>query len=125
MARQTVALPAEVAAGLGKQGLEGVTATVDRQGREIVWVAVQRELSTDPAGIARLGRYDVVAGTWSWFGYQLETTTVPGDWMGLSEITVVDATRSRSSSATSSTARPPRSSGSTRCRCPVRRRRVR
>ncbi|PYC65791.1 alkaline phosphatase [Micromonospora arborensis] len=87
--RQTVALPAEVAAGLGKQGLEGVTATTDRQGREIVWVAVQRELSTDPAGIVRLGRYDVTAGTWSWFGYQLGATTVPGDWMGLSEITVV------------------------------------
>ncbi|WP_433117226.1 esterase-like activity of phytase family protein [Micromonospora sp. CA-246542] len=87
--RQSVALPAEVAAGLGKQGLEGVTATTDRQGREIVWVAVQRELSTDPAGIVRLGRYDVTAGTWSWFGYQLESTTVPGDWMGLSEITVV------------------------------------
>ncbi|MEU8179931.1 esterase-like activity of phytase family protein [Micromonospora sp. NPDC049044] len=87
--RQTVALPAEVAAGLGKQGLEGVTATTDRQGREIVWVAVQRELSTDPTGIVRLGRYDVTAGTWSWFGYQLDATTVPGDWMGLSEITVV------------------------------------
>ncbi|MEU8218171.1 esterase-like activity of phytase family protein [Micromonospora taraxaci] len=87
--RQTVALPAEVAAGLGKQGLEGVTATTDRQGREIVWVAVQRELSTDPAGVVRLGRYDVTAGTWSWFGYQLGATTVPGDWMGLSEITVV------------------------------------
>ncbi|MFI6783943.1 esterase-like activity of phytase family protein [Micromonospora sp. NPDC050276] len=87
--RQSVALPAEVAAGLGKQGLEGVTATTDRQGREIVWVAVQRELSTDPAGIVRLGRYDVAAGTWSWFGYQLGATTVPGDWMGLSEITVV------------------------------------
>ncbi|MGW5578463.1 esterase-like activity of phytase family protein [Micromonospora chokoriensis] len=87
--RQTVALPAEVAAGLGKQGLEGVTATTDRQGREIVWVAVQRELSTDPVGVVRLGRYDVTAGTWSWFGYQLGTTTAPGDWMGLSEITVV------------------------------------
>ncbi|MEU8326787.1 esterase-like activity of phytase family protein [Micromonospora sp. NPDC048839] len=87
--RQTVALPAEVAAGLGKQGLEGVTATTDRQGREVVWVAVQRELSTDPAGIVRLGRYDVNAGTWSWYGYRLGATSVPGDWMGLSEITVV------------------------------------
>ncbi|MET8305223.1 esterase-like activity of phytase family protein [Micromonospora sp. NPDC005173] len=87
--RQTVPLPTEVAAGLAKQGLEGVTATTDRQGREIVWVAVQRELSTDPAGVVRLGRYDVAAGTWSWFGYQLGSTSVPGDWMGLSEITVV------------------------------------
>ncbi|MEV4811168.1 esterase-like activity of phytase family protein [Micromonospora avicenniae] len=87
--RQVVPLPADVAAGLGKQGLEGVTATTDRHGREVVWVAVQRELSTDPAGIVRLGRYDVTAGTWSWFGYQLNSTDVPGDWIGLSEITVV------------------------------------
>ncbi|MEU4681037.1 esterase-like activity of phytase family protein [Micromonospora sp. NPDC023737] len=87
--RQVVPLPADVAAGLGKQGLEGVTATTDRRGREIVWVAVQRELSTDPAGIVRLGRYDVAAGTWSWFGYQLNSTDVPADWVGLSEITVV------------------------------------
>lgn len=87
--RQVVPLPAEVAAGLGKQGLEGVTASTDRHGREIVWVAVQRELSTDPAGTVRLGRYDVAAGTWSWFGYRLNGTTVAGDWIGLSEITVV------------------------------------
>ncbi|RLP92021.1 esterase-like activity of phytase family protein [Micromonospora sp. BL4] len=87
--RQTVPLPTDVAAGLAKQGLEGVTATTDRQGREIVWVAVQRELSTDPTGVVRLGRYDVTAGTWSWFGYRLGSTSVPGDWMGLSEITVV------------------------------------
>ncbi|WNM41497.1 esterase-like activity of phytase family protein [Micromonospora halotolerans] len=87
--RQVVPLPAEVAAGLGKQGLEGVTASTDRHGREVVWVAVQRELSTDPAGTVRLGRYDVAAGTWSWFGYRLNGTTVPGDWIGLSEITVV------------------------------------
>ncbi|SIR22972.1 esterase-like activity of phytase family protein [Micromonospora avicenniae] len=87
--RQVVPLPADVAAGLGKQGLEGVTATTDPRGREVVWVAVQRELSTDPAGTVRLGRYDVTAGTWSWFGYQLNSTGVPGDWIGLSEITVV------------------------------------
>ncbi|WP_255510871.1 esterase-like activity of phytase family protein [Micromonospora sp. WP24] len=87
--RQVVALPTDVAAGLGKQGLEGVTATTDRRGREVVWVAVQRELSTDPAGTVRLGRYDVAAGTWSWFGYKLNSTDVAGDWIGLSEITVV------------------------------------
>ncbi|MFI7604879.1 esterase-like activity of phytase family protein [Micromonospora sp. NPDC049366] len=87
--KQVVPLPADVAGGLAKQGLEGVTATTDRQGREIVWVAVQREVATDPAGVVRLGRYDVQAGTWSWYGYQLGSTTVPGDWIGLSEITVV------------------------------------
>ncbi|TDC51040.1 esterase-like activity of phytase family protein [Micromonospora sp. KC207] len=87
--QQTVPLPAEVAAGLGKQGFEGVTASTDRHGREIVWAVLQREVSTDPAGVARIGRYDVAAGTWSWFGYRLESTVVPGDWIGLSEVTVV------------------------------------
>ncbi|SBV28465.1 Esterase-like activity of phytase [Micromonospora krabiensis] len=87
--KQVVPLPADVAGGLAKQGLEGVTATTDRSGREIVWVAVQREVATDPAGVVRLGRYDVQAGTWSWYGYQLGSTSVPGDWIGLSEITVV------------------------------------
>ncbi|MET8828118.1 esterase-like activity of phytase family protein [Streptomyces sp. NPDC004610] len=87
--RQTVSLPAEVAAGLGSQGVEGVTGTTDRNGREILWVALQREVKTDPAGTVRLGRYDVEAGTWSFFGYRLGSTTTPGDWIGLSEITVV------------------------------------
>ncbi|CAL9342188.1 esterase-like activity of phytase family protein [Streptomyces sp. enrichment culture] len=87
--RQVVALPADVAAGLGKQGFEGVTATTDRRGHEILWAALQREAEGDPAGVVRLGRYDVTAGTWSWYGYRLESTSTPGDWMGLSEITVV------------------------------------
>ncbi|MFF3753473.1 esterase-like activity of phytase family protein [Streptomyces sp. NPDC002018] len=87
--RQVVPLPADVAAGLGGQGFEGVTATTDRGGREVVWATLQREVRTDPAGIVRLGRYDVAAGTWSWYGYRLGSTTTPGDWIGLSEITVV------------------------------------
>ncbi|GAA4577708.1 esterase-like activity of phytase family protein [Planotetraspora kaengkrachanensis] len=87
--RQVVPLPADVAAGLAKQGFEGVTATTDRNGREIVWATLQREVTGDPAGIVRLGRYDVQAGTWSWYGYQIGTTDTPGDWIGLSEITAV------------------------------------
>ncbi|MFD3457413.1 esterase-like activity of phytase family protein [Streptomyces sp. NPDC058691] len=87
--RQVVTLPADVAAGLAKQGFEGVTATTDRHGREVVWATLQREVKGDPAGVVRLGRYDVEAGTWSWFGYRIGTTTTPGDWIGLSEITVV------------------------------------
>ncbi|WP_238007394.1 esterase-like activity of phytase family protein [Dactylosporangium sp. AC04546] len=87
---ETVQLPAEIAAGLAKQGIEGVSATNDRNG-EHVWVALQRELSTDPKGIVRIGRYDVATKAWTWYGYQLETTTTPGDWIGLSEIVAVDA----------------------------------
>ncbi|MGP2435937.1 esterase-like activity of phytase family protein [Streptomyces sp. JW3] len=87
--RQTVALPSEIAAGLGSQGFEGVTATTDARGHEILWTALQREVATDPSGTVRLGRYDVTAGTWSWYGYRLSATTTDGDWIGLSEITVV------------------------------------
>ncbi|MGW2836858.1 esterase-like activity of phytase family protein [Streptomyces sp. NPDC001493] len=87
--RQVVPLPADIAAGLTKQGFEGVTATTDRQGHEIVWATLQREVKGDPTGVVRLGRYDVQAGTWSWYGYRIGTTNTPGDWIGLSEITVV------------------------------------
>ncbi|MGW6744941.1 esterase-like activity of phytase family protein [Streptomyces sp. NPDC055025] len=87
--QQVVPLPADVAAGLAGQGFEGVTATTDRRGHEVVWATLQREVKTDPAGTVRLGRYDVEAGTWSWYGYRIGSTTTPGDWIGLSEITVV------------------------------------
>ena len=50
---------------------------------------MQREVSTDPKGVDRIGRYDVKTGKWTWYGYPLETTTTAGDWIGLSEITVV------------------------------------
>lgn len=87
--RQVVPLPADVAAGLAKQGFEGVTATTGRDGREVVWATLQREVKGDPAGVVRIGRYDVQSGTWSWFGYRIGTTDTPGDWIGLSEITAV------------------------------------
>jgi hypothetical protein len=87
--RQVVTLPSDVAAGLGSQGFEGVTASTDARGHEILWTALQREVGTDPSGVVRLGRYDVTAGTWSWYGYRLDSTTTDGDWIGLSEITVV------------------------------------
>jgi hypothetical protein len=86
---RTVPLPADVTAVMRGQGLEGVTATTGRAGREQVWVAVQRELTTDPAGVTRLGRYDVTTGTWAWFGYRLEPTSAAGDFVGLSEVAVV------------------------------------
>ncbi|ADU01133.1 esterase-like activity of phytase family protein [Mycolicibacterium gilvum] len=78
-----VSLPSEVAAGLGGQGFEGVALDGDA-----VWVAVQRQVKTDPSGVARLGRYTPDSDTWEWFGYPLESTDVDGDWIGLSEIQV-------------------------------------
>lgn len=82
---ERIALPADIAAGLGGQGLEGVA--VDG---ETVWVALQREVEGDPAGTVRLGRYTPGSGEWEWFGYPLERTAVDGDWIGLSEVTVAD-----------------------------------
>ncbi|MER7273450.1 esterase-like activity of phytase family protein [Dactylosporangium sp. NPDC000244] len=82
---ETVSLPQDIAAGLSKWGIEGVTGAGN-----YLFVALQRELSTDPKGIARIGRYDLTNKTWRWYGYQLETTTTPGDWIGLSEVVAVD-----------------------------------
>ncbi|UXA18825.1 esterase-like activity of phytase family protein [Mycobacterium sp. SMC-4] len=80
-----VSLPTDIATGLGSQGLEGVA--VDNG---TVWVALQREVQTDPDGVARLGRYTVADDSWEWFGYQLESTDTDRDWIGLSEIQVHD-----------------------------------
>ena len=55
-----------------------------------MWVALQRELKTDPKGVVRIGRYTPAEGNWEWFGYQLDSTDVEGDWIGLSEIAVHD-----------------------------------
>ncbi|GII98946.1 phytase-like protein with esterase activity [Sediminihabitans luteus] len=90
--QQRVALPADVAAGLGKWGVEGVTGVTDESGDHL-FVALQRGLTSDDgvAGYARIGRYDVTAETWTWFGYPLEQTMTDGDWIGLSEVTAVDA----------------------------------
>lgn len=89
--QERVSLPADVAAGLGKWGIEGVTGSVDRAG-EHLFVALQRGLTSDDGvgGYARIGRYDVATGEWTWFGYPLSAPTSDGDWVGLSEITVVD-----------------------------------
>ena len=84
--QETVSLPTDVAAGLGKWGLEGVTVTGSGAG-ETVYVALQRALTGETA--SRIGRYQPATGQWTWFGYPLETTTVAGDWVGLSEITTV------------------------------------
>lgn len=88
---ERVSLPADVAADLGRWGIEGVAGTVDRSG-EHLFVALQRGLTSDDGvgGYARIGRYDVAAEKWTWFGYPLSAPTADGDWVGLSEVTVVD-----------------------------------
>ncbi|TCN56012.1 phytase-like protein with esterase activity [Rhodococcus sp. SMB37] len=82
---ERVALPDDIAAGLGGQGLEGVAVDGD-----VVWVVLQREIDSDDEGVARIGRYTPESGEWEWFGYQLDSTDAEGDWIGLSEIAVHD-----------------------------------
>lgn len=81
--QQRISLPEDIAAGLRSNGLEGITAT-DRGASEKVFVALQRPLTGE--SFARIGRYDVTASTWSWFGYPLDA----GSSVGLSEITALD-----------------------------------
>lgn len=78
-----VSLPKDIAAQLGSQGFEGVAVDGDA-----VWVALQRELKSDPKGIVRIGRYTPDGDKWDWFGYQLDTTATKDDWVGVSEIAV-------------------------------------
>ncbi|GAA3531823.1 hypothetical protein AFL01nite_20480 [Aeromicrobium flavum] len=86
--QERVSLPTEVTSKLGAQGLEGVTATTDRDG-EHVWFVLQRPLAGED--VARIGRYDVSDRSFAWFGYELQTPLRgSGDWVGLSEITAVD-----------------------------------
>jgi len=96
---ESIELPAEVTDHIGKWGLEGVT-TVGSGDEEQVYVAVQRPLWEDPEAddltplegdVARIGRYTPATGEWEWFGYPLDSTSTDGDWIGLSEITAVDA----------------------------------
>lgn len=78
-----VPLPKDIAAQLGSNGLEGVA--VDGSS---VWVTLQRELKSDPKGVVRIGRYTPDGDKWEWFGYQLDSTSVKDDWIGVSEISV-------------------------------------
>src|SRR3546814_359094 len=84
---ETIALPSEVTANLSKRGIEGVSAWGTGR-NEQVYVALQRAIAGETR--ARIGRYNVADKTWDWFGYELDGTTAENDWIGLSEITVLD-----------------------------------
>lgn len=86
--QERVSLPTEITSKLGKQGLEGVTATNDARG-EHVWFVLQRALSDED--VVRVGRYDVADESFHWYGYELESPLRgTSDWIGLSEITAID-----------------------------------
>ena len=80
---ETVPLPAGVADGLANRGFEGVTATSD--GAALVAV-IQGVVEGDPADTARIARYDLASGEWSFWGYELRASDVAGDKVGLSAI---------------------------------------
>lgn len=97
---ERVSLPEEISKHIGKWGLEGVDSHVNADGEEEVFFVVQRPLWEDPSAknltgvegdnTTRIGRYNVKTKEFDWFSYELEGTDTKGDWMGLSEVTVVD-----------------------------------
>ncbi|MEM6512067.1 MAG: esterase-like activity of phytase family protein, partial [Pseudomonadota bacterium] len=79
-----VQLPDAVDANQLRFGFEGI-AEYSGAG----WVAFQRVWPGDTN--VRIGRYDLTAGTWSFFFYPLETPASPaGGWVGLSDLTSLD-----------------------------------
>ncbi|MFD0517382.1 esterase-like activity of phytase family protein [Paractinoplanes durhamensis] len=81
--QQEIGFPADIAAAVTTNGIEGVAEVGD-----YVWVAVQRSLKTDPQTINRIGRYDTRTGEWAWLGYPVDAA--PLGWSGLSELVAVD-----------------------------------
>jgi hypothetical protein len=85
-----IGLPAEVDALQLNNGYEGVAVTGSGDS-EIVYVAFQREWLDDPAGMVRIGRYDVTEASWTFFYYPIGTPESPnGGWIGLSEIVAIN-----------------------------------
>ncbi|WP_193212837.1 esterase-like activity of phytase family protein [Luteolibacter marinus] len=88
-----IGLPADTNARQRRFGFEGV-ATVGSGSDEVLYACFQREwavedpsLGRDPAGLVRIGRYQVATGEWSFYYYPLDARESPnGGWVGLSEI---------------------------------------
>ena len=87
----SVPLPPSLVAEATSSGIEGVAVTgTEDGGDEVVWVAIQREWTDDPAGTGQIGRYDVASSTWTFAHYPLDAVESPaGGWVGLSEITAL------------------------------------
>jgi hypothetical protein len=88
---EAVALPEGLAEAANSSGFEGIAVTgTEAGGDEAVWVAIQREWADDPAGLVKLGRYEVDAGTWTFAHYPLDPIESPaGGFVGLSELTAL------------------------------------
>ena len=81
--QEEITLSETDAAAISRFGFEGVTTSADGDN---VYVAVQREFEDDPAGMVRIGEYDVEAETWTYYMYPLDSDNVEDSWVGLSEI---------------------------------------
>lgn len=80
---QVVDLPETVADQQMDHGFEGV-ALVDTPAGEVLYVAFQGPWAGDPAGYARIGRYDVIADSWSFAYYPLANSST--SYIGLSDL---------------------------------------
>lgn len=88
-----IPLPPEVASLKRSNGYEGVAVT-GRGAAEQVYLAIQREWTSDPAGFARIARYTPATNEWRFFYYPLDAVESPaGGWVGLSEIVALDDDR--------------------------------
>jgi hypothetical protein len=87
----TIALPDALETGRRSNGYEGL-AVAGSAGAEVVYVAIQRAWlngTGDTDGDdTKLGRYDVATGAWGFVHYPFEPIG-GGDWIGLSEITLL------------------------------------
>ncbi len=89
-----ISLPQSVADIQRNNGFEGI-ASVGSGDSEVLFVAFQREWNLfDPAGWARIGRYEVASGDWTFYYYPIDPATSPnGGWVGLSELTALGGGR--------------------------------
>lgn len=95
--QERVDLPTEVSSKVRNWGLEGVTLAKGTT-NETLYVALQRPLWTTTTGplvpaegnVTRIGRYDTVTRSWTWFAYPLATTSTDQDWIGVSEVVALD-----------------------------------
>jgi hypothetical protein len=107
-----IGLPAAVEAGATSNGFEGVAVVRDPDGREQVWVAVQREWADNPPGQVTLARFTPATGTWGFVAYP-STRRRRAAGSGCPSSPPWTTTPCSSWSATTAAAKPPRSSAST------------
>lgn len=89
--QESVPLPPSLVAEATSSGFEGVAVTgTEADGDEVVWAVIQREWADDPAGVVKVGRYEVATASWTFAHYPLDAVESPaGGWVGLSEVTAL------------------------------------